>query len=157
MSNHRHAWAAGVIVLAAWLPVTAAAQSEKPLATRALDTEGIVAEVTESVRKEGILTVRVRFRNTTDKPIKLKLVHSGRYDDNYVSAGDTKYTIVRDAKKDVVATPTDGGGWIEPTIKGKGTFNWWAKFAAPPADRKTYTLYLSVGPPIEDVPIADKP
>jgi hypothetical protein len=142
--------------VAACMPAAAIAQ-EKPLATRALDTEGITAEVLESVRKDGLLTVRVRFRNTTDKPIKFKLVHSGRYDANYISAGDTKYMIMRDAKKNVVATPTDGGGWIEPTIKAKGTFGWWAKFPAPPPERKTYTLYLSVGPPIEDVPIVDKP
>jgi hypothetical protein len=136
--------------------MTAVAQSDKPLATRELDKEGIVAEVIESVRKDGVLTVRVRFRNQTDKPIKFLLVHSGRYDDNYVSAGNTKYTIIRDEKRKPVATPADGGGWIEPTIKPKGTFNWWAKFPAPPPDRKSYTLYLKVGPPIEDIPIVDK-
>lgn len=136
-------------------PLPAASQ-DKPLATRDLDTDGIVAEVIESVRKDGVLTVRVRFRNKTDKPVKLLVVHSGRYDDNYISAADTKYTIIRDAKKNPVATPTDGGGWIEPTIKPKGTFNWWAKFPAPPADQKKYTLYLKAGPPVEDVPIVDK-
>jgi len=157
MKIHSQALAVAVLALAAWLPSSASAQGEKPLATRALDTEGIVAEVVESVRQEGVLSVRVRFRNTSDKPVRFKLVHAGRYDDNYVSAGDTKYTIIRDAKKNVVATPTDGGGWIEPTIKPKAAFNWWAKFPAPPADRKTYTLYLGVGPPIENVPIVDKP
>jgi hypothetical protein len=151
-----HAFGTAALALAALLPVPAAAQSDKPLATRDLDTEGIVAEVIESVRKDGVLTVRVRFRNKSDKPIKFLVVHSGRYDDNYVSAGNTKYTIIRDQKKNPVATPTDGGGWIETTIKPKGTFNWWAKFPAPPADQKTYTLYLKVGPPIEDVPIVDK-
>ena len=129
----------------------------KPLATRDLDAEGIVAEVIESNRKDGALTVRVRFRNTTDKPVKLSLVHSGRYDDNYISAGNTKYNIIRDSSRNVVATPTDGGGWIEPTIKPKSTWGWWAKFPAPPADQKSYTLYLHVGPPIDDVPIVDKP
>jgi len=133
----------------------AVAQSDKPLVTRELD-DGVVAEVIESVRKDGVLTVRVRFRNTGDKPRKFMVVHSGRYDDNYVSAGNTKYTIIRDEKKNPVATPTDGGGWIEPTIKPKGTFTWWAKFPAPPPDRKSYTLYLKAGPPIEDVPIVDK-
>jgi len=135
--------------------MSAVAQSDKPLVTRELD-DGVVAEVIESVRKDGVLTVRVRFRNTGDKPRKFMVVHSGRYDDNYVSAGNTKYTIIRDEKKNPVATPTDGGGWIEPTIKPKGTFTWWAKFPAPPPDRKSYTLYLKAGPPIEDVPIVDK-
>jgi len=137
------------------IPVVAQA-ADKPLATRDLDKEGIVAEVIESNRKDGVLTVRVRFRNTTDKPIKFLLVHSGRYDDNYISAASTKYKIIRDSNKNPVATPTDGGGWVEPTIKPKSNWSWWAKFPAPPPDQKSYTLYLKVGPPIEDVPIVDK-
>lgn len=157
--KYRHAgWLAAALAVACLLPMepVVAQSSDKPLATRELDVDGIVAEVIESVRKDGVLTVRVRFRNKTGKPVKFLLVHSGRYDDNYVSAGDTKYKIIRDASRNVVATPTDGGGWIEPTIKPKATFNWWAKFPAPPADQKKYTLYLKVGPPIEDVPIIDK-
>ena len=142
--------------IAAAIPALAQT-ADKPLATRDLDKEGIVAEVIESNRKDGVLTVRVRFRNTTDKPLKFLLVHAGRYDDNYISAASTKYKIIRDSKKNPVATPTDGGGWVEPTIKAKSTWGWWAKFPAPPADQKSYTLYLHVGPPIDDVPIIDKP
>ena len=56
-----------------------------------------------------------------------------------------------------VATPRDDGGWLEPTIKPKATWSWWGKFPAPPADRKTDSLYLKVGPPIDDIPIMDKP
>ena len=149
--------AAILAATALFTPTPAAAQdSSKPLATRELDHEGLVAEVIETVRKDGTLTVRVRFRNTTGKPLKFLLVPSGRYDDNYLSSGDTKYTVMRDAKNNPVATPADGGGWVEPTIKAKGTWNWWAKFPAPPPDRKSYTLYLKVGPPIEDVPIVDR-
>lgn len=129
----------------------------KPLASAELDVPGVVAEVIESTRKEGVLTVRVRFRNTGDKPVKFLLAGSGRYDDNYLSAGDVKYTVIRDAKNRPVATPTDGGGWLEPKVAKGGSWNWWAKFPAPPADRKQYTLYLKVGPPIDDVPIIDKP
>jgi hypothetical protein len=123
--------------------VTAQAQApgpaSKPLATRELDADGIVADVIESTRKDGVLTVRVRFRNVTDKPVKFLLSHAGRYDDNYISAANTKYKVIRDAKGNVVATPTDGGGWIEPTIKPKSSFAWWAKFPAPPAEQKTYS------------------
>ena len=141
--------------IATGVPVLAQT-ADKPLAKRDLDKEGIVAEVIESNRKDGVLTVRVRFRNTTDKPIKFLLVPAGRYDDNYISAASTKYKIIRDSSRNPVATPTDGGGWVEPTIKAKGNWSWWAKFTAPPADQKSYTLYLHVGPPIDDVPIVDK-
>lgn len=129
----------------------------KPLASAELDVQGIVADVIESTRKEGVLTVRVRFRNTGDKPVKFLLAASGRYDDNYLSAGNVKYTMIRDPKGYPVATPADGGGWVEPTIAKGGSWNWWAKFPAPPADQKKYSLYLKVGPPIDDVPIVDKP
>jgi hypothetical protein len=129
----------------------------KPLATRELDVDGVVAEVIESDRKEGVLTVRVRLRNTGDKPKKVLLVRGGQsYEAAYLSARDTKYTLITDTSQRVVATPTDGGGWLEPSIKPKGTWHWWGKFVAPPADVKRYTLYLKVGPPIEDVPIVDR-
>lgn len=161
MERHISAVAGAAFIAASLLVATPAAQAQpkatdKPLATRDLDLDGVVAEVIESARKEGVLTVRVRFRNTGDKPAKLLLVPSGGYDNNYLSAGDTKYTVIRDAKNYPVATPADGGGWIEQTLKPKGTWSWWAKFPAPPAERKSYTLYLNVGPPIEDVPIVDK-
>jgi hypothetical protein len=121
-----------------------------------LDHEGITAEVLESVRKDGVLTVRVRFRNTTDKPIKFKLVHAGRYDANYISAGDTKYTIIATRRR--TSSPRHRRRRMDRADdQGEGHFGWWAKIPAPPPERKTYTLYLSVGPPIEDVPIVDKP
>lgn len=147
-----------LVALACLAATTAAAQADKPLATRDLDVEGIRAEVIESVRKDEVLTVRVRLRNTGDKPAKFTLVTGGQsYDAAYLSAKDTKYVLIKDTKGYVVATPTDGGGWLEAKIKPKGTWNWWGKFPAPPKDVKTYSLYLKVGPPIDDVPIVDKP
>lgn len=130
----------------------------KPLATQELDVEGVVAEVIESKRKGDMLTVRVRFRNSGDAPAKLRLAGGGLsyHNANYIVAGDTKYEIMRDTAGNVLATPRDGGGWLEPTIKPKGTFLWWAKYPAPPASQKSYALHLNVGPPIEDVPIIDK-
>jgi hypothetical protein len=164
MRNHSSRNAVATLLTAAAIaaapPAGAQPKSEptnKPLASAELDVEGIVAEVIESTRKEGVLTVRVRFRNTGAKDVKFLLVHSGRYDDNYLSAGKVKYTIIRDEKNYPVATPTDGGGWVEPRIAKGKSWNWWAKFPAPPADQKKYSLYLKVGPPIDDVPIIDKP
>ena len=141
--------------------LSAAAQDAgggKPLATRELDIEGIVAEVVESTRKDGVLTVRVRLRNTGAKAQKVLLVRGGQsYDAAYLSARDTKYVLITDTSQRAVATPADGGGWVEPSIKPKATWSWWGTFPAPPQDVKSYTLYLKVGPPIEDVPIVDKP
>jgi len=145
------------LLLAVTPAVVEPQQGDKPLATRELDVEGIVADVIESDRQDGVLTVRVRFRNNGDKPAKLSLVGVQGYMHTYIVSGDTKYAVLQDENGNQVATPRDGGGWLEPTIKPKGTWSWWGKFPAPPADRNTYTLYLKVGPPIDNIPIVDKP
>lgn len=145
---------AAMLVLAL-APSALAQTSGKPLATRELDLDGVVAEVIESVRDEGVLTVRVRFRNNGDKPVKLSLVGNQGYVDTYLSAGRTKYYLIKDDTGREVATPRDGGGWLEPTLRPKAAFTWWGKFPAP--KEKTYSLYLKVGPPIDGIPIVDKP
>jgi hypothetical protein len=132
-----------------------AQDAAKPLASATLDS-GVVAEVVESTRKDGTLTVRVRFRNPGGKPVKVSLVDAPGSVHTYVSAANTKYTLIRDTSGKEVATPRDGGGWLEPTVKPKASFGWWGKFPAPPAAQKTYTLYFKAGPPIDDVPIIDK-
>ena len=146
-----------VASLASFMAPAIAQTGGKPLATRELDVEGVVAEVIESDRKDGVLTVRVRFRNNGAKPAKLPLVDAQGYVHTYTVSGKTKYPLIKDNTGKEVATPRDGGGWLEPTIKPKASFTWWGKFPAPPADRKTYSLYLKVGPPIDDIPIVDKP
>jgi hypothetical protein len=128
-----------------------------PLAIRELDVEGVVAEVIESDRKDGVLSVRVRFRNTGSSAAKLSLVDAQGYVSTYIVSGDTKYPLLQDTAGKEAATPRDGGGWLEPTIKPTGSWSWWGKFPAPPAAQKTYTLYLKTGPPIEGIPIVDKP
>ena len=152
----------GLLFLASMLSIVTPAvaqpkQGDKPLATRELDVEGVVAEVIESDRKDGVLTLRVRFRNNGQKPAKLPMVDAQGYVHTYLVSGNTKYPLLRDNTGKQVATPRDGGGWLEPTIKPKATWSWWGKFPAPPADRKTYSLYLKVGPPIDNIPIMDKP
>ena len=62
----------GLLFLASMLSIVTPAvaqpkQGDKPLATRELDVEGVVAEVIESDRKDGVLTLRVRFRNNGQK------------------------------------------------------------------------------------------
>lgn len=159
MTRIVHAFLA-VSFLAALSLVSATAGAQggsKPLATRELDVEGVVAEVIESDRKDGVLSVRVRFRNNGPKPAKLLLVDAQGYVHTYVVSGNTKYALLTDQRGQQVATPRDGGGWLEATIKPKATWSWWGKFPAPSADRKSYALYLKVGPPIDDIPIIDKP
>jgi hypothetical protein len=156
MRNRIQTVVLGVVSASFLLGLTSAVAQNKPIATRELDAEGIVAEVTESNRQDGVLTVRVRFRNAGDKPAKLPLVDAQGYVHTYMVSGNTKYPLLRDTSGKEVATPRDGGGWLEPTIKPKATWNWWGKFRAPPDERKTYSLYLKLGPPIDNIPIVDK-
>src|SRR5687767_5047590 len=136
----------GLILALTLGPAAAVAQdSAKPLASTTLDS-GVVAEVMESTRKDGTLTIRVRFRNPGDKPVKVSLVDAQGYVHTYLSAANTKYALIRDTSGKEVATPRDGGGWLVPTIKPKASFGWWGKFPAPPAAQKTYTLYFKAGP-----------
>src|SRR5687767_13461274 len=83
MSGVRCAFLGSLCLVSIFAVLTpAAAQSrpaDKPLATRELDVEGVVAEVIESDRKDGVLTVRVRFRNNGAKPAKLLLVDAQGY------------------------------------------------------------------------------
>jgi hypothetical protein len=146
------------IVLSGWFGIVHAQAGQKgeTLASTELDVPGVVAEVFESGRKEGVLTVRVRFRNTGSETASFTLAKAGNYGDNYVTAADTKYPVMRDSSNYVVATPMDPGGELSASIPKGGTWNWWAKFAAPPVGVSTYTLYLKVGPPVEDIPIIDK-
>ena len=148
-----------VLVLVCLSAVLAQApKAPKPLVTAELDVPGVVAEVIESTRRGDTLTVRVRFRNTGAEPAKFLLARGAQsyHNANYILAGDTKYDILRDTAGKVLATPRDGGGWLEAKLRPQATFAWWAKYPAPPADIKSYTLFLNVGPPIEEVPIIDQ-
>jgi hypothetical protein len=49
------------------------------------------ADVIESTRRGDGLTVRVRFRNTGEKPVTLNLASAGQHDSNYITAAETKY------------------------------------------------------------------
>src|SRR5512141_1803541 len=96
----------------------------KALASRDLDIDGVTADVIESDRKEGVLSVPVRLRNSGNKPVRLSLVDTQGYVTTYLVSGDTKYPLLQDQRGHQVATPRDGGGWLEPTIKPKGTWSW---------------------------------
>ena len=127
--------------------------------TQETNQEGLVAELTECRRQEGVLTIKVRFRNTSNKPLNLALT---RYmqDDNgrfYVTAGNKKYFMLKDSEGAVLSSNSvSESGKIEPKLEPGQTFLWWAKYPAPSADVKKINFMMPVTPPFEDVPITDK-
>jgi hypothetical protein len=141
------------------LPLQLAAQQAGVIQTQETTTPGVVAELTECRRQEGVLTIKVRFRNTSNKASNLTLT---RYmvDDNgrfYVTAGNKKYFILKDSENTVLSSNSvSESGTIELKLEPGRTFLWWAKYPAPSADVKKINMMMPVTPPFEDVPITDK-
>ena len=136
-----------------------AAQVSDVIQTQDANVEGIVAELTQCQRSEGVLTIKVRFRNTSDKPGKLTFTNwnaSGA--DNpkfYVTAGNKKYFMLADSDGTVLSTNSTGNG-VDANIAPGKTFLWWAKYPAPPAEVKKINFMMPVTTPFEAVPITDK-
>ena len=84
-------------------PVAAPPPAAAPAASAALKTEdtniaGVVADVTECARKDGVLSVRVRFRNTSAEKKNLRLLDNREYEKYYLTAASKKYFILKDSE-----------------------------------------------------------
>lgn len=115
-------------------------------------TPGLVAELTEATRKEGVLTVKVRFRNsgTEDNVYHGFETGHGDYSRFYVTAGDQKYFVLKDSEGAPLAPK-----YLDVNLDAGQTSTWWAKFPAPPASETTFDLIMPDVTPFEDVPIRD--
>jgi hypothetical protein len=129
----------------------AEAKSSGPIQTQETEFQGVVAELTECKRKEGVLTVKVTFRNTgnEDSMVNIETDH-GKYEKIYVTANTKKYFVLKDTENESLAPK-----YISDTLKKGGKILWWAKFPAPPAEVKTINLFFPKVLPFEDVPIKD--
>lgn len=138
-------------------PAPAAAPVSTPaLKTGDTNTAGVTAEVTECQRKEGVLSVKVRFRNTGSQEIKLDLINSRDYEKFYVTAGSKKYFILKDSEGTYLTPQADGLGYLSVRLQPGGQYTWWAKYPAAPPEVKAVALYMPVAPPLEDIPVSDK-
>ena len=115
--------------------------------------DGVTAEVVEAVRKEGVLTLKVRYRNTGSAPAKVGIF--GSESNYYLTAGSTKFLILKDSKGVSLAVPRGYHGDLTAEIKPNGSFLFWAKYPAPPAEAKKVNFYNPHTPPFEDVPITE--
>src|SRR5207244_518902 len=78
-------------------PVVAPAPSGA-LKTEDTNIAGVTADVTECQRKDGVLSVKVRFRNTSGEKKNLNLIDNRDYDKYYVTAASKKYFILKDSE-----------------------------------------------------------
>jgi Cytochrome oxidase complex assembly protein 1 len=139
-----------------------AADQAGVIQTQETTAQGIVAEIIECRRKEGVLTLKVRFRNTSNKTSSLTLIRyppQGDHERFYVTAGNKKYFILKDSDGIDLSSNSvgnDTGNSVKLNLEPGQTFLWWAKYPAPSADVKKINLMMPVVPPFEDVPITDK-
>jgi hypothetical protein len=120
--------------------------------TQETNTQGVVADLTECKRKDGVLTVKLGFRNTSGGQVTFYTSPLDNYDKVYFTADNKKYFILRDSEKQSLSGKTDGNVSLNP---GQ-SFHWWAKFPAPPAAAKSINLLTPVASPFDDVPITDQ-
>jgi hypothetical protein len=136
-----------------------AAQSPDVIQTQDANVDGVVAELTQCQRSEGVLTIKVRFRNNADKERHLVFTHwNAAGSDNpkfYVTAGNKKYFLLADSDGTVLSINSTGNGFEASLDPGK-TFIWWGKYPAPPADVKKINFMMPVTTPFDAVPITDE-
>ena len=141
--------------LAAAFIVPAVAWAQQPAKAHETNIDGVTAEVTEASRKEGVLTVKVRYRNTTGETTRMQVYRDGGIGEYYLTAGNTKLMMLKDTRNAPVAYPHGPHGQTYVDLKPKGSFLFWAKYPAPPEDAKKVSFFHPHGAPVEDIPITD--
>lgn len=126
--------------------------------TQETNTGGLIGELTECRRHEGVLTIKLRFRNTTNKRADLHLTawnNGGDFEKFYVTAGSKKFFILKDTENTYLSSLSASNG-VSLALESGQTSLWWAKYPAPSPDVKKIDFITPVAPPFEDVPITDK-
>lgn len=122
-----------------------------------INQPGIAADLIEAKRSDGVLSIKVRLKNTGTKDARVKIYEHTKIDGFYVQAEGKKYFVLRDTEKVALATPSDAyDGTLYPSVAPGASFTWWAKYPAPPANVKKFGFYWPLGAPFDDVPITDK-
>jgi hypothetical protein len=116
---------------------------------------GVVAELVECKREDGQLSIKMRLVNTSDKDVRITPITNRNYDAYYLTAANKKYFVLRDSEKTPLAVQPDGSGNVYATVQKGGSWTWWAKYPAPPADVKKISYYTPITPPFDNVPIKD--
>ena len=167
------AQAANAANMAATAPATDAAAASNAAATNAsadsagkvtdaiqsqdLNAPGFTADLIEAKRSDGVLSIKLRLRNTGAKAAEVKIYAHAKTEAFYLQSASKKYLVLTDTENAPLASPSDAyDGTLSPSIQPGGSFTWWAKYPAPPADIKKFSFYWPLGAPFDDVPITDK-
>ena len=146
--------ACAALILA--LGVSPALAQVAAIQSQDINAAGFAAELIEAKRSDGLLSVKVRLKNTGTEAASVTINEGRNIDAFYVQAENIKYFVVRDGRKEPAAAPWDGFGSLAPKVAPGASFTWWAKYPAPPANVKKFNFYWPLGAPFDDVPITDK-
>ena len=122
--------------------------------TQPTDFKGITADLIECKRKNGILSVKIRFAQSSMEGDYLKLTSNYRnsnFEKYYVSADTQKFMLLKDGADNVLAA--------EPvaykSLKKGENYYWWGRFLAPEVDVASVSINLPHILPFDDVTITD--
>jgi len=121
-----------------------------------LNQPGFVAEITEARRSEGVLSLKIRLKNTGAKADHISIYNSRNSAAFYVQAESKKYFMLTDTEKVPLTPAWDGFGSLSPLVAPGASYTWWAKYPAPPPSVTKFSFYWPLGAPFDDVPITDK-
>lgn len=158
--GRRDAVALGILSLAALAASPAthhAAAQDVPAVSAPQETAkaGLQAEIIECKRQDGVLSIKLRLRNTGDKDTDLTLIENRNFYQYFVTAGGKKYLLLEDSEHVPLATPTSGSGALNVKIAKGGTWVWWGRYPAPPAEIKKVSFYTPVTPPFDGVLVSE--
>ena len=130
--------------------IVSTAQAAEVIQSEETDLPGVVADLIQCKRKRGVLTVKVRVKNTSAKTVRVYWPDVKKTIYLMDEANSKKYFLLKDAKGDFIYS---GDPW---DIVADGSKVSWFKFPAPPPEVKEITLVIPGVVPFEDVPIEDK-
>lgn len=145
----------GVIAIAAATAWITPAIAQTAIQSQDSNISGVVAEITECKRAEGVLTIRMRLRNTGADKADVQLIRYRAFDGYYLTASNKKYFILQDSEKTPLAPAVDNTGSVSVSIPKGGAYTWWSKYPAPPADVKKVSYYTPITGPFDNIPITD--
>jgi hypothetical protein len=115
------------LVVALFLAAVAAGPAQTTPVIQRQDTNvtGVVAELTQCMRKDGVLSINVRLHNTSSAQVEFKALDHKNYASFYLTAENKKYFILSDSEKVPLAVqPNTYDGNLVVKIAAGGSYQW---------------------------------
>ena len=115
-----------------------------------MNLPGIIVEITQCKRNKGVLTIKVRVKNTGTSKIRVLWRDVKKTVYLMDEENHKKYFVLKDADGDYIYS---GDPWDMQPNSSKIS---WFKFPAPPFETDEITVILPECAPFEDIPIMDR-